>query len=149
MKEKKDEYDPLDHVLKQLNDVLALAKKHAGQPIPVEKIPQDIEQTISSFEERLDHFRQETERLNNDWGIEYKRLRTIIDQIPEELPQKSKETLQTLKKMKKEAEAVYEQAKSGREAVAKKKSEQREKKFPKSARKNKFRQLGDSDWQRM
>lgn len=149
MKEKKDEYDPLDHVLKQLNDVLALAKKHAGQPISIEKVPSDIEETIGAFEEKLDHFRQETERLNNDWGIEYRRLRTIIDQIPEELPKKSQETLQTLKKMKKEAEEVYEQAKSGREEVAKKKLEQRDKKFPKSARKNKFRQLGDSDWQKM
>lgn len=141
------EDDPFAEALSQLNDVVALLAKNAGRPIPTENVPVDFEQTLSNFEKKLELFRQQSELLQVQAGIEPTTLHRIIEQVPDELPSAYKKHLRQLKRLKKSLAEAYESNKKERGQAHS--SNLSDKKHAIGARKNKFKQFGQGDWQRM
>lgn len=145
-KREEGEKDPFEEVLSQLEQIVQFAKKNAGIPVSIDRIPLDFEEKLSQFEKNLEKFRLESEKMAAGYGIEETAIHRTIEQIPEDLPKQSQKTLKKLGELKKDAEEALEKVKTAENIKAKEKGQ---KKFPKAARKNKFRQLGDDKWQKM
>lgn len=135
--------DPLDLLLDQISDLLAIAQENKGEAIKG-KVDSDIEQQLEFLEQKVEFFRKVTDEAIKMSGVNEEQLQKDIDNSldnPSTKKQKMVARAGQLKTQMQSLEKEYELR--GRMAKLQKK---RVKSNTGKKRKRKFKKLGGQGW---
>ncbi len=134
--------DPLDLLLDQISDLLAVAQENKGEAIKG-KVDKDIEQQLDFLEQKVEFFRKVTDEAIKMSGVNEEELEKNIKESVEDPQRKNQKMVARAERLKTQMQMLekeYEQR--GKLAKLQKKRV----KATGKKRKKKFKKLGGQGW---